>query len=387
MSYREVLTKACILIIPISVLFYNFTSSKIDDYEQSENAYLMTAFLLLYSSLFCYKHREYLHYREVGFLLLFFFSSLPAFLLSNFFGLSTYLRYFAIISFIPLGFMTGVMWGHYYYYLRNDRKDKILTILLIPAAISIVMIVNSALFSVVDSSNRDYVFGVIFFLPLILYFKNSFFSTFLLAIALFVCVFSAKRTGIICIASIILFYILIKINANGVKLTNFIFVLLIVSLIFVYFIDTYMFGMNSLFEESLGRLNNIDDASNDARTYMYGRVIAEVVNSNVFGVLFGHGCLSTVMLFGNPTHNDWLEILYDFGLIPFLFIFVFFVSLFFRAILYLRRTLPASLILMSTLLIFLITTIFNCIITNYADSFILLFTLGFALINLQLSKS
>ena len=96
--------------------------------------------------------------------------------------------------------------------------------------------------------------------------------------------------------------------------------------------------------------------------------------------------MGTVNLLGNPTHNDYLEILYDYGLIPLLCIIMFLISLFIRFVKAYKKDHVASLILLSTLFIFGISTGGNCMFTNAPIVFILLFTLGFALTNLRTSR-
>ena len=65
------------------------------------------------------------------------------------------------------------------------------------------------------------------------------------------------------------------------------------------------------------------------RDVIYGYFIEYWLNSNLFHEIFGHGFHATAELsvFHLPAHNDWIESLFDYGIIGFLFELSIFVSL------------------------------------------------------------
>jgi hypothetical protein len=74
------------------------------------------------------------------------------------------------------------------------------------------------------------------------------------------------------------------------------------------------------------------DGDYSDRDVIYMYFIEYWLNSNIFYVIFGHGFHATAELstFHLPAHNDWIESLFDYGIIGFLFelsIFLSFISL------------------------------------------------------------
>ena len=378
---KTVLRALILLSVPISVLVYNYAVSKLHTFRETELASFMVLFLLFYSIWIFIKNRAFLNVREVKIALLFFLFSLPAYFMSDFGVLESYLRYFALIAFVPLGFSTGMFWGRQAQFYEKNKRDRLLSALIIPAIVALIIILNSDI-TINDDVSRDYIFSIVIFTPFALYYNKNIWPILFLAIVLYVCIISAKRSGVLCVASVIPFYVIIKTFAQKGKFLHSLLIM-VISLGFVFITYRFLPNINAQLEYTIERLNNMNDLSNETRVLMYERTWTEIKQADAVHLLFGHGCLSTIEIFGNPTHNDWLEIAYDYGIIPFFCFVSLFFSLSFRIVKTIKKNLSASLVMMSTLLAFLISTIGNCMFANHWAVFVLLFTLGFALSNLE----
>lgn len=380
-NYKSLFVSAFLFILPLVILLVNYTASKLTDYDLFKGGTIMLAFLFLYSLIVI--RRNFVYTRESVFLLLFFVFSIPAYFASSFTSVESYVRYFGLISFVPIGFMSGLTWGNYFKVLDERKRDALISVLLIPCITTVVILVIVILISNVGGS-RDYVFGVLVYLSLLLYYKKRLWPILLFIVIVYICIVSSKRTGLLCVAAMFPL-LLYKFGSFRRKLPRFLFVLLVSLVAFygAYRYYRYNLSSDSQLSYSIERLENMDDESNEARLSMYTRTLSFIKQSDLISILFGHGCMSTSQLYGHPTHNDYLEILYDYGLFPLLFILGFIVSVVLRIKNSIKKHLPASLVVLSALLIYLLTTMGNCMFTNCPIIFSLMFTLGFSISNLK----
>ena len=382
---NKLFLQTIVIIIPISVLISDYVASKLETFGQSPFATHMTIFLFLYALYISYKNRKYLNCRETRYVLLFFLLSIPAYFMSVFTSLESYIRFFALISYVPLGFMCGLSWGRQFNVVEDKIKDSTVFLLMIPATLASYMIASSTFVSLYNENedySRDYVFGIVLFLPLLLYFKKRFWPIIFMIIASCICVISAKRTGIVCVAVIVFFFIAIKVGAKRIKYSKVITTLFL-SLLVMFLAYRATPDISPQMEIAVERFENLNDESNEARWGKYERISSEIGQANFFTLLFGHGCLASIQKLGSPTHNDLLEITYDYGFLPLTCIIFLFFSLLFRVFRGKKIDLYSSLVLLSTLIILFLTTMGNCMFTNHIFVFVLLFTLGFALSNLR----
>ena len=67
----------------------------------------------------------------------------------------------------------------------------------------------------------------------------------------------------------------------------------------------------------VSRFHAIEDDEGSGRTELYDVILNSFSNSSFISQMFGHGYRSVIsILDGVPAHNDFLEILYDFGIVP-----------------------------------------------------------------------
>ena len=197
---------------------------------------------------------------------------------------------------------------------------------------------------------------IAFLLPIILFHKNQRIAILILAAAFLSAVLSYKRGVLVALIVFAAFYGLkILMDRPSHK-----FVLIIVYLLavvgFGYVSDRYVSSEVSYMESRMGRILE-DDGS--GRIYIYTEVIREISSFSVQDWAFGRGVKATediMNLEGDSAHNDWLELLYDYGVIATLVWFFFIIRILLLSI---NRTVKRDIIgmaLLGLLLIYLITS-------------------------------
>jgi len=173
------------------------------------------------------------------------------------------------------------------------------------------------------------VYYLLMFLPFIFMMKSNLLKlsgTALVAIALFI---STKRTGIIAFVTSILVYYIFTIFAKENKRKNkFVSLLAIViagigfTLLFIYFSDQtggYL----------LNRFKTINEDEGSGRAGIWINTINLQLDSNLLGWIIGHGFDSVKKTFvGLSAHNDFLEVLYDYGILGIFLYIAIYVQLF-----------------------------------------------------------
>lgn len=140
------------------------------------------------------------------------------------------------------------------------------------------------------------------------------------------CVLASGKRGAILLCSLNTIYYIIEtygrdIN-NRLALSKMLLALIIA--VFVgYFVYDYI--INDPFLSA--RLEKTLDGDSSGRDRIYGAVLDVCLTSNIVHLLFGHGSLSTINLVGGYAHNDWLQMLCDYGLFYVLLYVVFYLQL------------------------------------------------------------
>lgn len=167
---------------------------------------------------------------------------------------------------------------------------------------------------VMTSANS--VFCVLTVLPFMLLFKKK---GFILAsiIVTFLCViFSNKRSAVLAFAIALLptFVSLFSgIKSKGLRVFVVIFLCAAAVMSFFYIGNTYLEGR--MFE----RFQNIADDGGSGRVDIWANVLNAFRNSGLMSQIFGHGHLAVSGLGdASAAHNDFLEVLYDYGIFAFI---------------------------------------------------------------------
>ncbi len=151
--------------------------------------------------------------------------------------------------------------------------------------------------------------------------KKKILSGTVMLILVFFIIQSAKRGAIIIGAIGLLFffyYSLITIEKRN-RAIGIIVVLILIGGLSFFAYKTLLTN-----EYSIARMNTILEGNTSGRMTIYRTLFNTWYNSdNIINLIFGFGFASSVEIAGNFAHNDWLELLSNFGMVG-IFIYVYF---------------------------------------------------------------
>lgn len=243
------------------------------------------------------------------------FISLPNLSFSN-------LYYFLVVPFGPMVMLL-------FYYLGVKSNIKTSSWIYIISFFIIAYLVSTRrvdYFTMISESkgmvaNAYYVIGL---LPLVLVFIKSKYRVIPFVIAVIVVLLSGKRAGMLAAALMIIFYFT-SFSIKEFKKTLRSVIGLSLIMIIVYYVFTYL---NSSFElNTLNRLQSLETDGGSGRDVRWKAIINTVSNSNIINFLFGHGHRSTAIYFRGDAHNDFLQVLFEYGLFALFLYISFFTSL------------------------------------------------------------
>ena len=169
----------------------------------------------------------------------------------------------------------------------------------------------------VITSNSYY---VLIMLPFVLLINNKILK-FLLILTIAVCsIMATKRGGIIAfMVAMIAYYVVehIFIKKSKYMLRNIFIFLFSMAVLFAGF---YFFDQRYNSGYLVERLDRMEEDEGSGRIRVYEEVYKGIKNSTATTFLFGHGFYTTTEVTSkrNTAHNDFLEVLYDYGFFMFL---------------------------------------------------------------------
>lgn len=122
-----------------------------------------------------------------------------------------------------------------------------------------------------------------------------------------------------------------------------------------------------IFNIAFSRFEDMLDGNSSGRDNLAEVILGKYSESDIFTQLLGHGSHTTIAIVDKLTHNDFLQVLYDYGLIPLIFFLIMYVILIFKGYIlyfnfdYLKKR---SAIYCYTLVSFIFFGMFNCYISN-----------------------
>lgn len=178
-------------------------------------------------------------------------------------------------------------------------------------------------------SRNNGAYTLLYLLPFILCFKKSSLRIGGLVVTFMALLFSMKRGGLVAFAFAALVYGLVYkicVNKKRIRIGSFILSVIVVAgllYLFVYF-DELTDNILSV------RLQSMEDDGGSGRMDIYQVVWSHIKQSSFFELLFGHGWNAVRQNCGinASAHNDFLEVLYDFGIVVFLLYLAFFIEFF-----------------------------------------------------------
>lgn len=208
--------------------------------------------------------------------------------------------------------------------------------------------------------------------------KKRFLSIILFLIILFFIIQSAKRGALIAalICSLMFFYYQFKMIDPRKRLQEYIISILVTLILLKFSFDLY-FSSDFLVQ----RMSQIDEGGS-GRNIIYENLWNNWNQSNnIINYIFGFGFVSTILYSGTGhlAHNDWLELLTNFGLIGVSIYIIFFISIFY--IFFSKKIdINLRLMLLSVVLMGIFQTLFSMLYTTPTTMF---FCIYFAYISSQ----
>ena len=169
------------------------------------------------------------------------------------------------------------------------------------------------------------------YMPVLAGLKSKFtIKEILLVILLIVCtLISFKRTSILMIFAGITVYLIFKLYHNNIKkvkagMIKRIAILLLFGL-FSYFLIIYVDELSEGF--IFKRFSNLEESGGNGRADIWGMVLASFSSQSYFKIFGGNGSEGVLNLCGTTSHNDFLEYLYDYGIIGSTILVIFYLTL------------------------------------------------------------
>lgn len=223
---------------------------------------------------------------------------------------------------VPFGVM--VLLTFYYLGLKNDINNSSWILLTLFYAIAYIFISKrqSSLLGIEDEVMVANSYYLLCLLPIILVFHKNKYSIIPFIVTLAVLLFSGKRAGTLAIGLMLPIYYFSfskKTSKTIANLLSLILVFIVLNYIYSYFQTKYSLDM-------LSRLESMSEDGGSGRFDRWKTIINGIGNSNIFNLLFGHGYKSVAKLAGGQAHNDFLQMLYEYGF----FAFILYISFYFK---------------------------------------------------------
>ena len=278
-----------------------------------------------------------------------------------------------------------VLWGTNGQSEQNyDYTIKCICIVFIGLALYYFSNYSLHVFEELESQNNG-AYTLLYFLPFILCLRKGYLRIVGIIVVLAALLFSLKRGGLLAFALAILIYWAINtFSYSGKKFGFWNFVLsALVVVAFVYF---YIY-----FDQMTGnllstRFQSLQDDGGSGRLDTYPVVWSHIKESSIINLIFGHGWNAVWMQCGmkRSAHNDFLEILYDFGIIVFTVYILFYIK-FFKVVRQLirRRSFYAA-PLSATFVLFFANSMVSHII--YYPKYVIIFSLFLGLMSNRINQ-
>lgn len=204
------------------------------------------------------------------------------------------------------------------YYVGMKQKSlgfisKLVSYVLLPVLYILYYLLLTRTFYIGEEEGyRDAIFPILILTPFVLMDKSKMKYVHIL-ISLALVLISAKRSAIIAIVPAYVLYFIISLSSQGKKQATQklkIIIPLVLIIAVLYYLST-----KGLFGTVLERFRAMNDDSGSGRDAIYFPLLNGFNTSPWWQQLFGHGTDSTKFVVGKLAHNDFLQVLYDYGLI------------------------------------------------------------------------
>lgn len=237
-----------------------------------------------------------------------------------------FLGYIWIVSIVLGGFQTNLGYIEgiipfiiFIFALKSATQFKndylLYSILLIFILLTIYFLTNyqlNLINDVISQNNGSYT--ILLFLPFILSVPNRKIKVIFCIVTFFVMILSLKRGGLIAyILSLSIYYFIYK-KLSLKKIIKFSIIVIILNIIIFCLLKI---GDNQYIGPLIERFEGIEEDGGSGRTHIYSQVWNAIYEESLFFTILGHGwCkVQEIPNIKLSAHNDFLEIIYDFGLI------------------------------------------------------------------------
>ena len=222
---------------------------------------------------------------------------------------------------------------------RNNINNKVLLVLIIAYVLISLIIEQGNFASDYSNPNKFYEITTMYYLllalPFVLCINNKKIKLLLSCSIGIVCVFSFKRNILITLILIVVAWIASqpRLSKKIKYLSIALSILLIAGLFLLSYSDSYRYILD-IWSVRFGSSSSLLGSRGD----IYSNVLELMKKSNIFEWIFGHGhnTVAYASSTGFSAHNDFLEILYDYGIIS-LFIYLWIIRNLLCLYLYQRR--------------------------------------------------
>lgn len=208
-----------------------------------------------------------------------------------------------------------------YTYLVSGHNEEIIKVIKkLPYVLPIFLIAYMGIKSFSNNAGIaliSSVYYLMFLLPILLLNKNKIIKIVGLIIIFYALLLSQKRTGLVSITVFLVFYYIFNANLKDkhwkdILKSTFIFLISLLLIIFVTYMAAKKYNI-----ELLNKMIRISEDGGSGRTEIWSLIISSFKECSILNLIFGHGFNSVYYNFSFQlsAHNDYLEILYDYGII------------------------------------------------------------------------
>ena len=228
---------------------------------------------------------------------------------------------------IPYGVMVMFIFYVVGKYLSLNHDFKILQITFYVLAVIIFVAMRKWRLLSDDKGAVADVYYVLGLLPLMLVFVKQKFQIIPIIVTLGAILLTGKRAGLLAIIMMLLTFYWLQLRHSG-NVKNSLRTLLLLSVAVCVIIGMWE-SLNETYNlQVIERLQKLETDGGSGRADRWHLAATQYMNGNIIQLLFGYGQGSAEQLIGGHVHNDFLEVLYNYGLVTCLLYVGFYVSLF-----------------------------------------------------------
>lgn len=161
------------------------------------------------------------------------------------------------------------------------------------------------------------VYYLMFMLPLIFLNKNNYIKIVGISIIIYTLVLSQKRTGLLAMTAFLLSYYIFYYRMKSEDIKGSLRRILIFTIAIVAIVGLLYLASKDLNIEILNKMKRIKSDEGSGRIDIWMKVIESIKNTEINKLIFGNGFNAVYYNLGMnlSAHNDFLEIIYDYGIL------------------------------------------------------------------------